>query len=494
MSAGEEAANGATWLEARANRSPDAIALVWQQRSTSYGSLFQRATKMAEVLAQRGVVATDRVALLAQPSPQWVIAFHALQLLSAVLVPVGPKLAKQEIDWILDDAEPRLLIVDDTHDRIPSGASTISFDELDSDASGPDLGSALDSRNDAAAATPVAILYTSGTSGTPKGVVLARGNFEASAKASQQRLGHNQHDRWLATLPLHHIGGLSMLVRAVLDGAAVVLEPHFEAKRAAQALLNGDVTMASFVATSLARTLDEFPSGARAASMRAILVGGGPVPPTLATRARSAGLPVATTYGLTEACSQVATQRPSLDDNDDNPCLPLAGTEIQIVDDEILVRADSVMQGYWRRPDASDATIKDGWLRTGDLGALDSQGGLQVFSRRSDLIVSGGENIYPAEVERVLLEHPDVSECAVFGISDAQWGQRVEAAIIANPECKPTGTVLEAWCRQHLANFKVPRRFHLTEDLPRTAAGKVRRSALAKTFNDGDRLVIGESA
>jgi O-succinylbenzoic acid--CoA ligase len=452
---------------------PEADALVWRGTPLSYAALDAEVRAEASRLAGEGVGRGDRVAVIAAPCPQWVVLFHAIDRCGATLVPVSPRLAADEVADILEDAAP-LLVATQVEARDAAGEA-FAWTRL------PMPDALLDAG--ATETPPLTILYTSGTTGRPKGVMLARAHHEAAARASRQRLGHDAGDRWLATLPLHHIGGLSMIVRAAQDGAAVVLEPGFDAERAAAALLDREATMASFVATTLARTLDAFPAGARVSGMKAVLVGGGPVPDQLLERAAAAGLPVRATYGLTEACSQVATQA-----CEDAPCTALEGTEIRIADEEILVRGPTVMQGYWRRPEATARALADGWLHTGDLGALDARGGLTVFSRRDDLIVSGGENVYPAEVERALAAHPDVEECAVFAVDDEEWGQAVHAALRLRDPGLFDAEDLRAWCRERLAGFKVPRRLHVVEDFPRTAAGKIRRRDLAGLLASTPRL------
>jgi O-succinylbenzoic acid--CoA ligase len=238
----------------------------------------------------------------------------------------------------------------------------------------------------------------------------------------------------------------------------------------------------------LARVLDA--RGARPAprQLRFVLLGGGPCPAPLLSRARDAGFPVAPTYGLTEATSQVATRAP--DAPQDAGLAPLPGTEVRIADEagrwlppgregEICVRGPSLMTGYWRRPEATAAALRDGWLHTGDIGRLDAARGLHVLDRRSDLIVSGGENVYPAEVEAVLLAHPAVAEAGVAAVADATWGARPAAWWVARPGAEADADTLARFCRERLAGYKVPVAYRRVASLPRTAAGKLRRHALA---------------
>lgn len=303
----------------------------------------------------------------------------------------------------------------------------------------------------------IAALFTSGTTGVPKLIELTERNFRANAFASGEIMGHEADQRWLGTLPLFHIGGLAMLFKCAVYGASIQLERQFDAVRASEALDHG-VTHASFVPTMLDRVLDV--RGERPfTGVRAVLIGGGPMTTAQLKRARGAGLPVLQTYGLTEACSQVTTER--LDEADGTSAgRAIPGVEIRLVDGEIEVRGPTVAKGAGE------------WLRTKDLGEIDAQGRLKILSRRADLIVSGGENVYPAEIEAVLRECAGVRDVAVVPRDDATWGQ-VPVAVIAGAV---TDETLNAFVRARLASFKVPRAWVHVEEVPRNATGKIDRA------------------
>jgi O-succinylbenzoic acid--CoA ligase len=269
----------------------------------------------------------------------------------------------------------------------------------------------------------------------------------------------------------------------------VRLLPRFDAAEVSDALDAGDIAAVSLVPTMLSRLLVH--RGARPApsGLKAVLLGGAAAAPELLARALAAGYPVCPTYGLTEACSQVATAAPPMAGaTQAQPMRPLHGTELRIVHDgrdappgtpgEILVRGPTVMRGYLDQPQATARTLKGGWLHSGDIGCLDGVGALQVLDRRDDLIVSGGENVYPAEIEAVLLEHPDVEEAGVAGVPDGDLGARVVAWIVAARGTTLDCESLQRHCRRHLAGFKQPREFRFVEALPRTASGKLQRRRL----------------
>jgi O-succinylbenzoic acid--CoA ligase len=412
------------------------------------------------------------------PSLRLVELVHATQRLGATLVLVNPRLAAPEIAALLAHTAPALVLHDRGTAPPPCGVATTEAEaELDrAPVACVPPGGRIDP------ARVLTVLATSGTTGRPKGVMLTSGNHEASAAASRARLGTRADDRWLCCLPLHHVGGLSIVVRSVLDGVPLVLVPRFEPAAVWAALRRHRVTLLSLVPTMLHRLLAAGEVGG-APALRAVLVGGAALDPALHARARAAGLPVLPTYGLTEAASQVATA--ALDD----PAAagvgrPLPATRVRIAAPdahgvgEVLVAGPTVMAGYFRDPAATDAVLRDGWLHTGDVGRLDAAGRLEVLDRRADLIVSGGENVYPTEVERVLLAHPAVTDAAVYGTRDEEWGRRVTAAVVLDPTQRIDETALRDWCRARLAPFKVPRTITAVAALPRTPSGKLRRHAL----------------
>jgi len=321
-----------------------------------------------------------------------------------------------------------------------------------------------------------AIIHTSGTTGSPRGAVLTRAALLASARASAANLGWVYNDCWLACMPLARVGGLSILTRCLAARRKVALA-EFDVERFPGLVEVERVTLASLVPTMLARVLDAHPGWTPPDRLRAVLVGGAAAPARLLERAASRRVPVVITYGLTETCSQVAAtpyaQRFAAAAS--GAGRPLPGAEIRIVDGRIEVRGPMCMAGYWGEPPLAP----EAWLDTGDLGAIDERGFLHVNARRGDLIVTGGENVYPAEVERELERCPGVAAAAVFGIADDTWGQTVAAALVLDPERAPSDDELRAWARMRLAPHKRPRHICRVARLPQTPAGKLDRDALA---------------
>jgi o-succinylbenzoate---CoA ligase len=458
------------------------LALVAEPRRLCFAELDEEVDAWAGRLHARGVGPGDRVAVLGLNSVALVALLFAVRRLGATLVPLNARLTRAELSPLVQRARPRALLAEEAlAARLPEAESLQSMEREPRRpppaAPAPALGLEED----------WAVLFTSGTTGQPKGARLPQRAFLASAVASGANLGATADDRWLCNLPLFHVGGLAMAVRCAVDGASLVLHRRFDAEATARAFSEGVVTHASLVARTLALALD---AGASVGALRAVLLGGGPLPAELALRARVRGLPILQTYGLTEACSQVATERPKeADGSTAGP--PLPGLSVRVCNPEgvpvppgeageIHVQGPTLMAGYLDEPEASARALAGGWLRTGDVGAQDGRGRLAILARRTDLILSGGENIYPAEVEAVLASHPDVAEAAVVGRSHPAWGEVPVAAVVFRPGAGPDG--LLEWARGRLAGFKVPAEVVAVQALPRTAAEKVDRAALRRTL------------
>jgi len=463
------------WVASHANRNPHRIALSYNDRRWTFAQLDVEVSRLARQLATHGIRAGDRVATLLHNGPIAAMMPHALLRLSATLVPLNTRLSKAEVAWQTGDARPRVVIAEKRTGHLAPDA--IDVDEL---IARTERDVAL--KRSHSSEHVAAIIYTSGTTGKPKGAMLSVANFWWSAFGSALNLGVADNDRWIACLPLFHVGGLSIVFRSAIYGTCAVVHDGFEPSR-----MNADIdrgaTLISVVSVMLERILDDRNGRPFPATLRCALLGGGPASTSLLQRCTKARVPVAQTYGLTETCSQVATLAPGdAEKKSGSSGKPLHPNEIRIDSDksgegEILVRGPVVMSGYLDRPDATARALDGGWLHTGDIGRIDEDGYLYVLDRRDDLIISGGENVYPAEVESALLAHPAVAEAGVIGIDDVTWGQAV-VAIVRLSEMTDTSE-LEAHCRTQLAGYKIPREFRIVKDpLPRTASGKIRRSAL----------------
>jgi O-succinylbenzoic acid--CoA ligase len=448
------------WLARAAAGRPERVALETLDGSCTYAELLALARAGANELADRGARPGERVAIALAPGLAFAQALHACLLLGAVAVPVDVRATDAERAAI---GEGTTVLVEEPLSRRSAHERRVGLPS-DGLGGGHDLG------------TTAVVLHTSGTTSEPKPVELTYGNFLWSALGSSVALGQDEAERWLCTLPLSHVGGLSILLRSCIYGTTALVHERFETERALYALRDQGVTLVSLVATTLARLLDA--GLQRPPSLRCALTGGGPVPPALLARAREADVPVSLTYGLTEACSQVTTTplaaiagRGAPGGRQAAAGPPLFCTHLQIAaDGEILVRGPTVAAG---------AAAQDGWLHTGDLGSVERDGRLLLDGRRAETIVSGGENVSPAEVEAVLAAHPQVLEAAVLGRPDREWGEAVTAIVVARPGAEPDEDELRAHCARALAPYKVPKRMVLTsEPLPRTRSGKLLRREL----------------
>ncbi|HEU5100325.1 MAG TPA: o-succinylbenzoate--CoA ligase [Roseiflexaceae bacterium] len=478
------------WLAQRAAVLPEQLALLGPGARWTFAELDRQASSMARALLAYGAAPGDRVALLLRNGSEFAALAHAAPRAGLVLVPLNSRLSAPELAWQLADAGARLLLYDSATAALAEAvlahaadhgalAAANTADLRGAPADQPALRGTID------LAETYTIIYTSGTTGRPKGAQLIYGNYWWSAVGSALNLGNHAGDRWLAVLPLFHVGGLSILVRAAIYGIPAVIHSAFDPAAANRAIDEDGVTIVSVVSAMLQRMLDERGDRPYPASLRCVLLGGGPAPRPLLEACAARGVPVVQTYGLTETASQVATLAPADAlrklGSAGQPLLP---TELRIARadqagiGEILVRGPTVMAGYINRPDETELALRDGWLHTGDLGYLDQEGYLYVVSRRHDLIISGGENIYPAEVEAVLLAHPAVEEAAVAGLPDARWGQVPAAAIKLRPGMQASAAELIEFCRGRLANYKVPKQVRLVAALPRNATGKLLRDAV----------------
>lgn len=476
------------WVALRAQTHPSHVALECSGEAWDYAMLGARVASAAGALCAEGVEAGEPVAVLANNGLPLARFAHAIPRAGALFMPLNARLSVSEVGYQLRDSRTRLLVHDASLTGLAqeaaaeAGVRTLAIDDARWDAGPP-----LEAPASIEAGRLHSVIYTSGTTGRPKGALLTHGNFHWSAVASAMNLGLEADDRWLACMPLFHVGGLSILLRSAIYGTTAVIHERFDEARVDRTLRKEGITLLSVVAAMLQRVF-AVSSEAYPSALRGVLLGGGPAPRSLLEEAARRGMPVLQTYGLTETCSQVAT----LGHVDalrklGSAGLPLAASTVRIEVEgraagpgeigEIVVAGPTVCAGYLHRPDATEAAIGDGWLHTGDLGWRDDEGYLYVADRRDDLIVSGGENVYPAEVESAILEHPTVEECAVVGLTDERWGARVVAVVVLKAGIEvPSTAELEAHLRTRLAAYKFPRQIIVEAGpLPRTASGKLQR-------------------
>jgi len=466
----------------RAEEAPDRPAL-WSAGPgwLTRGDLERASGRVAGRLHRAGLAAGDRVLCSAATSMELVVAYLAALRLGLVVVPANTAYLEREIAHVVGDAEPRAAIVDDPGRgqwarKAAGGDLLVVGPEADlPDGEPPELD--LARRGD-----PALICYTSGTTGAPKGAVLRHGNLLASAQALRLAWRWAQDDLLVLALPLFHIHGLGVgLHGTLLAGASAVLLPRFDVDEVLDAVRDHRATLFFGVPTMYTR-LAGSPRAGELAALRLLVSGSAALPPTVFERlAERAGQRVLERYGMTETIMNVSNPH----DGERRPGtvgLPLPGVELRLADGdgEVLLRGPNVFGGYWRNAQATaEAFDDDGWFRTGDLGSLDERGYLRIEGRSKELIITGGYNVHPREVEELLLEHPRVAEVAVVGTPSEEWGEVVTAFVVpADPANPPDPAELLAFAGGRLAAFKRPRLVRYLEALPRNALGKVLKHEL----------------
>jgi len=481
---------------ARAARiDPRGVAFQIGDETRTYAELDDRASRVAGALRDLGVGRGDRVALFLTNQPAFVEAFFAVARLGAVVVPVNFRLVAAELAYILDDSGSRVLIADGTAaDTVAAAARagvTVVLTGEDYDALAGDPVTDVDVPE----SDPLCILYTSGTTGRPKGAVLTHHALvmQTVARIIAQRMG-DAGEVWLSGFQLHHIGGLSsLLVSVMLRGRFISLRPGTTAAEIAGILVRDRVTTCSLTPTHWAEVCRLPDVAGRDFALRRISWGSMASTPGLLERMGEVfgDIDIYNLFGQTETASVTCTlSGPEARANRGSAGRPILNVELRIVDDdmadvgpgqvgEIVYRGPTVMREYWRKPDATAAAFAGGWFHSGDLARRDDDGLIWIVDRKKDMIVSGGENIYCAEVEAVLSEHPEVAEVAVVGVPHERWGETPCAVVVpADPERPPGLDELVAHCATRLASYKKPTAVRIVGELPRNANGKVQKFRL----------------
>ncbi|WBL76542.1 AMP-binding protein [Bradyrhizobium xenonodulans] len=502
-------------IDRNAAFSPDKTAIAFEGERLSYAAFATRIEQAAIALKQElGVGRGDRVAILSLNRPDFLVLLYACARLGAMLVPLNWRLAIAEQLFILADAGAKVLVLEQAFESVlpelAPGTAVVGFDFE------PPCGTAFESllaRSEGNGSNPhtdlscpLLIVYTSGTTGRPKGAVLRQEALFWNGVMSQHMHNMTSDDHVLTVLPFFHVGGLNIQTTPALQlGATVTIHARFAPDTALAAIEREQPTLTVMVPTII-QAVSEHPAwdAADLSSLKAVATGSTIVPPHLIDRFVARGVPVLQVYGSTETCP-IAIYTRLGGDLSRAGSTGLAGLccEAKVIDQagneaspgtpgEIAVRGPNVFFEYWGNADATREALHDGWYRTGDIGLCDADGYFWVRDRKKNMIISGGENIYPAEVERVLLEHPDVSECAVIGRSDPRWDEVPIAYVIRRSDSRLEAAELRAHAQTQLARYKVPRDIVFVTDLPRTALGKVQHFLLKQV--DAQSRAQGEAS
>ncbi|HMM50318.1 MAG TPA: o-succinylbenzoate--CoA ligase [Burkholderiaceae bacterium] len=509
------------WIHHHARRNPGRLAIRFPGRDLGYAALAQRVDRYAAAMAAAGIRRGNCVAYLGLNSPEEIALLFACARLGAMFLPLNWRLAAPEHRQILADCPPSLLFVEPQFvEHAEALRASVGRDAavtwgqsgpgwidcaafLSRGSEQPAAGaSASEAREDGAnAGAPLLVCYTSGSTGKPKGVVLTQEAIAWNALNSAAMHELTENDRVLTTLPLFHVGGLNnQTTPALRAGCTVVLHPKFDVEATFDAIEHERITLTVLVPSQLEAMLAHPRwNSADFSSLRMITTGSMIVPERLIRAVHARGVPLVQVYGATETCPIAACQQAQ----DALRKVGSAGRaaahcELRIVGDdgrdvaqgatgEILVRGPNLMSGYWNAPQATAAVLTDGWFHTGDMGHLDTEGFLYVDGRRKEMIISGGENIYPAEIENVLTESPDIAEASVVGWPDRRWGEIAVAVVAPRPGRRLDEATVLGLLEGRIARFKHPKRVLFVDALPKTALGKVRREEVR-------RLVAGTPA
>jgi len=486
---------------------PDAAALTFDGRTQSFGDLNEFSSRCANVLVSKDVGAGDRVAILSKNRAEYYAMIYGVNKIGATLVCLNWRLSAREIDEILTDASPSLLLVDDAGAALlPQGFDAVETIRLgaDFDALCEAAGDTDPGHNGSPEEVPL-ILYTSGTTGLPKGVMLTNEGMSYTRNLAES-WGMSERSVNLVAMPLFHVGGCGYGSSTMLAGGHTVLMSDVDVATIIDLIRRHSVTH-TFLVPAVVQALLNAPevAGADMSSMELLMYGASPMGDVLLQRAMDTlGCNFIHAYGMTESSGTVVCLGPELHDPDGpnahllKSCgTPLPWVELRVVDPatgtdmpvgevgEIWLRSPMIMKGYWRNDEATtDAIVEGRWFRSGDAAYLDDSGHMFLFDRFKDMIISGGENIYPAEIENVLNGHEAVAQVAVIGVAHEHWGETPLAVVVTKAGATVTDTDLIEYTRSHLARYKCPSRIVFAESLPRNASGKLLKGDLRKMYGD----------
>jgi long-chain acyl-CoA synthetase len=460
------------------------------------------------MLASKGVAKGDVVSLLMPNSAEYIIAYFACFKLGALAGPVNSLLKSQEMAYVISNSEAKALLVhtdfrprvDEILDELPSLKHVIEFDDEArataefADESRP-LPSVEIGRDDEAI-----IIYTSGTTGKPKGCLLTHGNLIANARQISSWLNFTERDRLLTVMPLFHMNAVSVTTMTPLyAGGSTVVSPRFSASRFWKIVSDYEISSFGSVATMLSMLLETYPDGVpeglKTSQLRFAMCGSAPVPAEVMKRFEERfHCLVIEGYGLSESTCRSTFNPPDERRRPGSCGLPI-GNEMKVVDDEdkevpdgslgeIVLRGENILKGYYKNPEATAKAFRNGWLHTGDVGYRDSEGFFYIVDRKTDMIIRGGENIYPREIDEVLYQHPAIAAAATIGIPDRLYGEEVAAFVILKEGADATEDEIISFCRERLADYKCPKTVRFVKDIPKGPTGKLLKRELARQYQN----------
>ncbi|HEU4712394.1 MAG TPA: AMP-binding protein [Pyrinomonadaceae bacterium] len=482
-------------LHRRAAAAPDKAFLFSETdgRKFTYREFETVVSRVARMLAANGVRKGDVVSLLLPNSVEYVVAYFACWWIGALAGPINSLLKAQEIEYVISNSEAKLLLANS--DLRPTvDIKIISFDNVEEFGDEPLEQTRIEKDDDAI------IIYTSGTTGKPKGCLLTHGNVIANARQITSWLGFTENDRLLTMMPLFHMNAVSVTTMSALyAGGSTVVSPKFTASRFWQIISDYQITSFGSVATMLSMLLSTYPDGVphglHTDQLRFAMCGSAPVPAEVMKRFEETfKCLVVEGYGLSESTCRSTFNPPDQRRRPGSCGLPI-GNEMRVVDEEdrevpdgslgeIVLRGENILKGYYKNPDATETAFRHGWFHTGDIGYRDADGFYYIVDRKSDMIIRGGENIYPREIDEVLYEYPGVAAAAVVGVPDELYGEEVAAVIVLKDGAKASAEEVIEFCKARLADYKCPKTVHFVHDIPKGPTGKLLKRELAKMLKE----------
>ncbi len=515
-------------LATRASRTPDKVFLFSENdgRQFSYSQFEAAVDRTAAMLASHGIAKGDAVSLLMPNSAEYIIAYFACWRLGALAGPVNSLLKEHEIEFVMNNSEAKASlvhsefqpIVEKIRSKLPHLQAVVNFDdEAEATAGYARLWRAPNTEDTSCdndrgpearvSSTPAAcvphddaiIIYTSGTTGKPKGCLLTHGNIIANARQISEWLNFTENDRLLTMMPLFHMNAVSVTTMSALyAGGSTVVSPKFSAKKFWHVISDYQITSFGSVATMLSMLLNTYPDGVPAGlktdQLRFAMCGSAPVPAEVMKNFEETfNCPVIEGYGLSESTCRSTFNPPDERRRAGSCGLPI-GNEMRVVDDddnevpdgelgEIVLRGENILKGYFKNPEANENAFRNGWFHTNDIGYRDQDGFFYIVDRKSDMIIRGGENIYPREIDEVLYQHPAVAAAATIGVPDQLYGEEVAAFIVLKEGRQASEEELIAHCKTQLADYKCPKSMHFVKEIPKGPTGKLLKRELARIYS-----------
>jgi len=500
-------------LEQRVRATPDKAFLFSEPdaRQFTYAEFDAGVNRAAALLAAHAVSKSDVVSLLMPNSAEYIIAYFACWKLGAIAGPVNSLLKEHEIEFVMNNSEAKAILVhsefkpriENMRGELPHLKSVIEFD--DEAVATHEIGHEEQRQGGQDARAPsinkeddAIIIYTSGTTGTPKGCLLTHGNVVANARQISNWLSFTEEDRLLTIMPLFHMNAVSVTTMSALyAGGSTVISPKFSASQFWRLISDYQVTSFGSVATMLSILLNTYPDGVpeglQTGELRFAMCGSAPVPAEIIKRFEETfNCPVVEGYGLSESTCRSTFNPPDERRRPGSCGLPI-GNEMKVVDDndrdvpdgelgEIVLRGENILKGYFKSPEATETAFRNGWFHTGDVGYRDKDGFFYIVDRKSDMIIRGGENIYPREIDEVLYQHPAVAAAATIGVPDDLYGEEVAAFIVTKDGSKVSEAELISYCTERVADYKCPKSIRIVAEIPKGPTGKILKRELARIY------------